>query len=216
MATYGCVMFGHILYDDKLTWEELLKTEARVTRLMQGALEEFGAHHIDFISLADALLVECVFAEVDRDTNHALCDAVIRELGSSVLARFMFVDRQMDSTVFYFLGRGKWQEQALNVPGPREALSGWVVRQERKASDRVLPPNMPPRTRQRAAPLVPDLTPELMPKVTPKVTQDTMQSVDTVDVAQQNDASPAQDGDLLTEMESKTAPKPSTKKVKKS
>lgn len=149
MATYGCVMFGHILYDDKLTWQELIETEARVTRLMQSALEEVGARHIDFIAQGDALLVECVFPEVNRETNQALCNAVIRDLGASVLARFMFVDRQMDSTVFYFLGRGKWQEQALSVPGPKEALSGWVVRQERKTSERVIPAGMPARTRKR-------------------------------------------------------------------
>lgn len=132
MAIFRCSMFGHILYDDKLTYQELLATEAHVTAVMLRALEECGAQHIDFTPQADSLLMECVFPDLDRDNNRALCDMVIRQLGPGVLARFLFVDRQMDSTVFYFLGRGKWQEQALSVPGPREALSGWVVRQERK------------------------------------------------------------------------------------
>ncbi len=138
MAHFACTMFGHILYDDSLTYQELLETEARVMAVMRAALEECGAHHIDFAAQADSLLMECVFAQVDREINRTLCDAVIRHFGSSVLARFTFVDRAMDSVVFYFLGRGKWKEQALSVPTPKEALAGWVVRQERRPSpDRV-------------------------------------------------------------------------------
>jgi len=132
MATYRCIMFGQILFDDKLTWEELHSTEARLTSVMETVITDCGGRHIDFTPLADALLGECVFPEVDRDNNHALCNTLIRQLGPHTLGRLMFVDRQMDSTVFYFLGRGKWQEQALSVPGPKQALSGWVVRQERK------------------------------------------------------------------------------------
>lgn len=145
MAIFRCSMFGHIVYDDKLTYQELLDTEARVTALMHTVLEECGAQHIDFTPQADALLVECLFPDVDRDVNHDLCDAVIRHLGPGVLARFLFVDRRMDSAVFYFLGRGKWQEQALSIPAPREALSGWVVRQERKPlHPRHVPATPPP------------------------------------------------------------------------
>lgn len=144
MAIFRCSMFGHIVYDDKLTYQELLDTEAHVSAVMLRALEECGAQHIDFTPQADSLLMECVFPDLDRDHNRALCDMVIRQLGPGVLARFLFVDRQMDSAVFYFLGRGKWQEQALSVPGPREALSGWVVRQERKPAQ--------PRRKEDAAP----------------------------------------------------------------
>jgi hypothetical protein len=125
-------MLGHILYDDRLTYQELLEAEARVVAVMQAALEERGGRHVSFVRQADSLLMECLFPQADRELNHALCDEVISRLGPSVLARFMFVDRQMESVVFYFLGRGKWHEQALSIPDPFRALSGWVVRQERK------------------------------------------------------------------------------------
>ncbi len=132
MTIFRCSMFGQVVYDDKLTYQELLDTEARVTALIQNALEECGAQHIDFTSEADALLLECLFPDMDHAAHRALCNAIIRQLGPGVLARFLFVDRRMDDVVFYFLGRGKWQEQTFIVPAPREALSGWVVRQERK------------------------------------------------------------------------------------
>lgn len=134
MATFACSMFGQILYDDNLTFQELLETEERIKDLMQAALCEYGAQHFDFTAQADSLLMECVFPEMNRENNHEICDSIIRHLGPNVLARFMFMDRYMDSVAFYFMGRGKWHEQALNVPGPKQALSGWVVRQERKSS----------------------------------------------------------------------------------
>lgn len=135
MSIFSCTMHGHIMYDDNITYQELMETEERVKVNMRAALEECGGQHFDFTPQADSLLVECVFPEVDREKNRAICDSVIRLFGSTVLARFMFVDKQMDGVVFYFLGRGKWHEQALSIPGPKEALSGWVVRQERKTGN---------------------------------------------------------------------------------
>lgn len=160
MAIFRCSMFGHVVYDDTLTYQELLDTEARVTAVMQSALEECGAEHIDFTPQADALLLECLFPDPDRNLGRALCDAVIRQLGSGVLARFLFVDRGMDSVVFYFLGRGKWREQPLSVPAPREALSGWVVRPERQPvqSRRMPETGIPVRT-EAAVPETPAVEP---------------------------------------------------------
>lgn len=132
MAIFRCSMFGQIVYADAFTYQELLETDARVTAIVQDALEQCGAQHINFTAEADALLMECVFADMDRAARHALCDRIIQQLGSGVLGRFAFMDRRLDSVVFYFLGRGKWQEQAFSVPAPREALSGRMVRQERK------------------------------------------------------------------------------------
>jgi len=132
MATFNCVMFGQILYDDNLTYQELLATEQNVKLVVQDTLQKFGAQHFDFTPQADSLLLECLLPVMERQVSRSICDAINRQLGPQVLARFEFVDRQMNNTVFYFLGRGKWQEQVLNIPGPKQALSGWVVRQERK------------------------------------------------------------------------------------
>lgn len=132
MAIFRCSMFGQIVYADAFTYQELLETDARVTAIVQNALEQCGAQHINFTAEADALLMECVFTDMDRTLHHALCDRIIQQLGPGVLGRLVFMDRRLDSVVFYFLGRGKWQEQAFSIPAPREALSGWMVRQERK------------------------------------------------------------------------------------
>ena len=156
MAIFRCSMFGQIVYADAFTYQELLETDAQVTAIVQDALEQCGAQHINFTGEADALLMECVFSDMDRATHHALCDKIIQQLGPGVLGRFVFMDRRLDSMVFYFLGRGKWQEQAFSIPAPREALSGWKVRQERKP----IPPRQPSRQENREpAPAATDSAP---------------------------------------------------------
>ena len=139
MGIFHCSMFGHIVYDDKLTYQELLDLEDRVTVTIRTALENFGAQYLEFSPQADALLLECLFPEMDRRINTALCDALIRQLGAKVLARLAFMDRRMDHVAFYFLGCGKWKEQVLSIPHPREALSGRMVRQEHKLPDLRIP-----------------------------------------------------------------------------
>ena len=57
MAIFRCSMFGHIVYDDQLTYQEVLDTEARVPALMQNALEERCAQHTDRAPEAAALLM---------------------------------------------------------------------------------------------------------------------------------------------------------------
>ena len=142
MAIFRCSMFGHIVYDDKLTYQELLDTEARVTALMQNALEECGAQHIDFAPEADALLMECLFSDMDRAAHRVLCDTVIRQLGPGVLARFLFVDRRMEEITFY--GPGQVAGTGLQLSHPARSAVG----PGRASGTQPHPPSPPPRPRR--------------------------------------------------------------------
>lgn len=120
---YRCLMLGQLVYDDTLTWEELRHTEALATPLMEDALTQCGARHINFTPQADSLLVECVFPEADPDARRSLCEEVIRRIGPGMPGRFLFVDRSLDSVAFCFLEHGAWRERTLRVPAPGEALA---------------------------------------------------------------------------------------------
>ncbi len=126
-----CELFGCLYYDSRLTYEELMERESFLQNKMLLALEECGGSSVEFTPHGDELLFQALFQEVNRDQYRAFCDSVTRHLGKDVLARFFFVDKYLEDAVFYFLGHGKWKEQALSIPGPVEALSGWVVRRER-------------------------------------------------------------------------------------
>lgn len=136
MAQYRHVMFGHVLYEDGFSYQELLDAEERIRALLQEALSLCGASHVDFDSEADATLVECVFPDLDRELARDFCETIVRRLGSGVSARFLFLDRELSSLRCCFLGRGKWEEQAFSIPGPKEALSGRLIQRDRSQPSR--------------------------------------------------------------------------------
>ena len=136
MAQYRHVMFGHVLYEDGFSYQELLDAEERIRALLQEALSLCGASHVDCDSEADATLVECVFPDLDRELARDFCETIVRRLGSGVSARFLFLDRELSSLRCCFLGRGKWEEQAFSIPGPKEALSGRLIQRDRSQPSR--------------------------------------------------------------------------------
>ena len=83
-----------------------------------------------------ATLVECVFPDLDRELARDFCETIVRRLGSGVSARFLFLDRELSSLRCCFLGRGKWEEQAFSIPGPKEALSGRLIQRDRSQPSR--------------------------------------------------------------------------------
>lgn len=131
MAQFRHVMFGHILYDDGFSYQELLDAEERLRELFQEVLSLCGASHVDFDSQPDATLVECVFPETDREIARDFCETIVHRLGPGVSARFLFLDKELKSLLCYFAGHGKWEEQIFTIPTPKEALSGRLLKRDR-------------------------------------------------------------------------------------
>lgn len=131
MAQFHHIMFGQVLYEDGLSYHDVLNAEERIRTLLQEVLSLCGATHVDFDSQADATLVECVFPQMDREFARDFCETIARKLGPGILARFLFLDRELTSLRAYFLGRGKWEEQILTIPTPKEALSGRLITRDR-------------------------------------------------------------------------------------
>ena len=136
MAQFHHIMFGQVLYEDGLSYQEILDAEERIRTLLQEVLSLCGATHVDFDSQADATLVECVFPQTDREFARDFCETIARRLGPGILARFLFLDRELTSLLGYFLGRGKWQEQVFTIPTPKEALSGRLITRDRSKPSR--------------------------------------------------------------------------------
>lgn len=157
MAQFRHVMFGHVLYEDGFSYQELLDAEDRIRTLLLDALSLCGAAHVDFDSEADATLVECAFPEISREDSRDFCETVVHKLGPGISARFLFMDRELSSLFCYFLGRGKWEEQAFTIPSPKEALSGLLIRRDHT------PPARAARLLEAPAPEpeAPEIHPEL-------------------------------------------------------
>jgi len=122
MALMHSEMFANFVYDQTLTYNELLEREAELVETMQTTFEDVGGAHVEFAPTGDALNVQCLFAEHDEGLFHAVCDAVSPMLRSDVEGRILFVDRNLGTLHLYLLADGVWREGVLRVPGAREGL----------------------------------------------------------------------------------------------
>lgn len=123
MDKYRCEMFGHFTYDERLTYQELLDRETKLTQDMQLLLDQSEAVHIDFTPLGDELMVQCAFAVYNVQTFHTLCDAAQTFLCDAVEARLLFVDKHLASVDVYWVTNQGWQEASLDIPKASTAVS---------------------------------------------------------------------------------------------
>lgn len=120
MAQFRHVMFGHVLYEDGFSYQELLDAEDRIRTLLLDALSLCGAAHVDFDSEADATWWNAPFRKSHAKTHRDFCETVVHKLGPGISARFLFMDRDAFLPVRYFLGRGKWESRLSLFPVPRK------------------------------------------------------------------------------------------------
>lgn len=123
MTRHRSEMFAHFLYDQALTYTELLDREAELMASMQHVFDKTGAAHVEFTPTGDALGVRCSFRAQDESLFHSVCDAVTPLLRHDVQGRLLFVDTSLDIIHLYLLAEGTWKEGALQLPGARDGLS---------------------------------------------------------------------------------------------
>lgn len=116
MSKFQCEMFGHILYDPELTYNDVLVREAALIDGMQAVLDEAEAYHIDFTPMGDGLRVQCVFHEHTETLFHNLCQKLVPLLDANVHGKLLFVDKGLDFLHIYLLGQGRFAESTLAIP----------------------------------------------------------------------------------------------------
>ena len=52
-------IFGNFVYDESLTYDELLHTEETLTSAIEDLLKRAGAEHVDFTPMGDSLMLQC-------------------------------------------------------------------------------------------------------------------------------------------------------------
>lgn len=122
MNKFHCEMFGHFIYDESLTYEELLDMEVQLIAAVQQTLEDRKAEHLDFTPLGDELMVQCVFDGYEADLFHEICAVLHPLLHPSVGVRLLFVDKHLDSMLIFHLNNMTFKETPLTLPTAEEAL----------------------------------------------------------------------------------------------
>ncbi len=123
MPKFRCELYGHFIFNEELSYSDLLEREARLKEELTQLLSQAECAHIHLVSTGDFLLAQGALAEYDQDLFHELCEGVSQLLDANVQARLLFVDRFLDSVYFYTLTSETWQEAVFDFPLPKEAAA---------------------------------------------------------------------------------------------
>ncbi|MEG2173393.1 MAG: hypothetical protein RRY29_09055 [Desulfovibrionaceae bacterium] len=135
MGNYLCEMFGHFIYAARLSYQELLKREAMLTRDTEELLHGFQAEHLNYTPLGDELMLQCVFKKYNPELFEEICDGLHPLLCQAVQGRLLFVDKHLNSLLIYSLTEQGWHEAPLRIPSVEE-------------STRIVEPNILPRMKK--------------------------------------------------------------------
>ena len=123
MSKFRCEMFGHFVYDESLSYHELLDVEARLIGNIQLLLEDNSAEHIDFSPLGDELMVQCAFEAYEETLFRSLSDGLRPTLPEAVDAKLLFVDKHLASLYVFHINSQQDKGQHLNLPSVHETFS---------------------------------------------------------------------------------------------
>ncbi|MGE4299094.1 MAG: hypothetical protein AB7E47_13810 [Desulfovibrionaceae bacterium] len=115
MGKTQCEIFGVVAYNPELGYHELYELEERLAAGLQGVLEAFGADHVDFWGMGDALQFRCGLAAYELPTLREICDAVAPLLTEDATARFVAIDRRLYDVRVFFIAPNGWREERVDM-----------------------------------------------------------------------------------------------------
>lgn len=124
-------IFGQFLYEDSITYDDLMMLEEELVDAIKQILAEAGAQHLDFTPSGDMLCFQCALEEHDLGQYRLLAKKIAAILPPGIRGRLICLDKWFvpDSTFYYFwLKRGEWKEARRSLPeNPPDGLRQWSV-----------------------------------------------------------------------------------------
>lgn len=127
MDKTSCEIFGHFIYDDSLTYDELLSLEEQFMGEIEDLLERAEAVNIDFTPLGDSLMVQCSFNGHKVYIFRKIACDLAESLPGTISGKLVCITHSLDACHIYWLHSKKWEEQTLSIPvAPPEGLKKWA------------------------------------------------------------------------------------------
>jgi hypothetical protein len=125
-------IFGHFIYDESLTYDELLKLEDFFRNEIQDLLERAEAQNIDFTPLGDSLMVQCSFDGHKVYIFRKIACDLAENLPGTISGKLVCISHSLDACHIYWLHSKKWEEQTFPIPhAAPEGLKMWTSHQEK-------------------------------------------------------------------------------------
>ena len=126
MDTTSTELFGHLIYAETLTYDELLDAEEYLIQDIELLLERAGAEHIDFFPLGDALTFQCEFAKYRRYIFRKIACDIVEILPAGITGRIFCLSHALEISTLYWVRPKEWQEANITIPEfPPDGLKIW-------------------------------------------------------------------------------------------
>lgn len=122
MPQFRTELFGQIIYDPEISYEDLLPLEEELTGLLTARLKEFRGRFITFESEGDRTYFQCLFQEFGEgmlaEINKALTAFTGGKSGHGgrIECKLLFVDKELSAVYFYALNKDKPLRRKVELP----------------------------------------------------------------------------------------------------
>ncbi len=114
--TTSSELLGHFIYDDTLTYDELLQIEEQLIKDFEYILTAAGAVHIDFTPLGDAIMFQCQCIGHKIYIFRKLACEFSKIIPDKVKGRIFCISHSLHSCHLYWIRPNKWHEQGVSIP----------------------------------------------------------------------------------------------------
>lgn len=119
-------IFGHFIYDESLSYDELLEIEETFKDNIEDLLERAEAENIDFTPMGDALMLQCNFTGHKVYIFRKIACELAENLPSKISGRLVCISHSLDTCHIYWLHQKKWEEQSISIPAtPPDGIKFW-------------------------------------------------------------------------------------------
>ncbi|MBQ7586157.1 MAG: hypothetical protein IJU40_07935 [Desulfovibrionaceae bacterium] len=119
-------LFGHLVYSESFTYDELLDTEERLMQDIEYLLDRAEAEHMEFNPLGDALMFQCEFTHNKLYIFRKLACELVKVLPQGITGRLLYLSHNLGFQALYWLKPREWQEQITKFSlDPPEGLRSW-------------------------------------------------------------------------------------------
>ncbi|MBQ9536966.1 MAG: hypothetical protein IJU79_04150 [Desulfovibrionaceae bacterium] len=119
-------LFGHLVYADSFTYQELLATEEHLIEELDDLLVRAEAQHLEFNPSGDALLFQGEFTHYKLYIFRKLACELAQMLPDKISGRLLFLSHDLEQSAFYWVQSKAWQEHRVQYPMQAPAnLKSW-------------------------------------------------------------------------------------------
>lgn len=120
MPKHRAELFGQIIYDPEISYDELLGLENDMKNFTLSTLEDCRAQFISFESEGDRTFFQCAFQECRQDLSEKIAAIFASRMTKQLECKLFFVDKMLYEHYFYIVTPrgGKAKKLTLPEAGP--------------------------------------------------------------------------------------------------